>query len=396
MLISSLGIGGSERRIVKVATHISSLKVFKRVHLLVNAQLMEAYESDQELNTLLQESTVDVCQKEDLFEKRLFSDANKIRFIKRVHPYAKRSKSFHGFILKRLSWFRMLKRRTGDEDVIHCFFGDPARNGCLFLATTSNRKIIVELTSNRLLPRVSSQINTILGGKRANKTLNIRCVSKTVHDNFTKLVPTNFCKRHNVDLGYYSGPFIQSRAECERKEKENVIIYAHRFIEPKNPILFCGAVRELLDNNELPGWRIKLRGRGSLEPEMRHILGPYIDEGIVDIGFSYTLGDELARSKVFVSIITTGNYPSQSVFEAMRNGNLLVLSRTGETESQYEHPNVCFVGLDQASVAQGLREASSCAESAGFERRSESMRDFFDRINTREGYMSDALRMYSA
>ena len=37
------------------------------------------------------------------------------------------------------------------------------------------------------------------------------------------------------------------------------------------------------------------------------------------------LSEELSESKIFVSIISTGNYPSNSVFEAMRNGNLLIL-----------------------------------------------------------------------
>ena len=278
--------------------------------------------------------------------------------------------------------------------MLHCFFGDPARNGCLFLATQSNRRILLEITSNRLLGRVADQLSAILNGRQPRSTFYIRCVSRTVYDNLVSRLPQNFFQARNVDLDYYSGPFIDIKSEWGERPKEKVIIFPHRFIEPKNPVLFCRTIRRLLDEGRLDGWRIRLRGRGGLEDEMKGILKPYIERGTVDIRFSYELGREFAESMIFVSIIVTGTTTSQSLFEAMRNGNLLVLSRTGENEEKFQHPDVFFVDLNEESLEQGLLQAVATCDSEAFQQKSNSMRAFFRQLNEKPGYVSDILRIY--
>ena len=394
-LICSTGIGGAERRIVKVSTYFAEQGLFSRVNLVVNRALLDAYAKDLELVQMLRTSPVRVMVKEGVFEKHLFPDSLKIRGIKKIHLYLKSHPYLYRRVLHRLSWYRFLKKRLGPKDVVHCFFGDPARNACLLVSQKLPQPVIIELTSNRLVERVGSQMKTMLdNGRQISGRLCIRTVTSVVYRNLTRIVPGSFFESCGADLAAYSGPFIAMGSDCIRRPKQKVIVFAHRFIEPKNPILFCRVVRALLDTGQLDGWQIKLRGRGPLEDDMRKILHPYIDNGIVDIGFSYELGKELAESMIFVSIIITGNEPSNSVYEAMRNGNLLVLSRSGGTVGQFDHPDVAFVDIDMQSLTEGLLNATSSAEGSRFETKSEAMRRFFEHIKNHSGYVSDVRRIY--
>jgi glycosyltransferase involved in cell wall biosynthesis len=394
-LISSSGIGGAERRIVKVATYFAGQGLFPRVNLVVNKALSDAYAKDRELDEMLRASPIRMVVKEGWLEQLLLPDDRKNRWLKRLHRYLVKMPSLYAAVLKRMSWYRYLKSRVSSEDIMHCFFGDPARNAGLLMATDKGQNVILELTSNRLVERVARQMQVSLGKKRVTgKRLYIRSVTQVIYDNFTRMVPASFFTDRGVDLAPYCGPFIAMDSPCERRAKEKVIVFAHRFIEPKNPMLFCRIIRKLLDDGQLDGWKIKLRGRGALENDMRAQLAPYVENGTVDIGFSYELGKELAHAMVSVSIIVTGNEPSNSVYEAMRNGNLLLLSRTGNTVKQFDHPDVVFVGLSERSLTDGLKRIVAICESSDFSKKSENMRQFFDHIREHSGYATDVMDIY--
>jgi hypothetical protein len=68
------------------------------------------------------------------------------------------------------------------------------------------------------------------------------------------------------------------------------------------------------------------------------------------------------KSKIYVSIISTGNYPSQSAFEAYALGNILLLSDRGNTREKFTHPAFHFVDLDLASVKAGLLAFAGLSE----------------------------------
>lgn len=394
LLASSTGLGGAERRTVKIATQMARDKVFANINLLVNRQLAQEYLKDGELAEELSKGTVRMMTKEGGLEQYLFSDVDRINLIKRVHPCIRDFRGAYAGMLKRLSWMTRLAAVTTEKDMLHCIYGDPARNGALFLAAQRPSRVLLEVTNNRLIGRLAAQLSAIIPGASPRSRVFIRCVSKTVYQNLTRILPEPFYRNHHIDLGYFSDAFMDATGSDEDLTKEKVIIFPHRFIGPKNPIMFCRVIRRLLDQGQLSGWKIKIRGRGILENEMRRMLAPYIKTGVVKIGFSYQLDRELSRSMLFVSIIVTGSTTSTSLFEAMRNGNLLLLSRSGENDSVFTHPDICWVSLSEAALADGLLRATAICESRDFQAKSRSMRACFETMRTRAGYLKDLLRIY--
>ena len=72
-------------------------------------------------------------------------------------------------------------------------------------------------------------------------------------------------------------------------------------------------------------------------------------------------------SKIYVSIISTGNYPSQSAFEAYARGNILLLSDRGNTREKFTHPAFQFVDLDVGRLKNGILACTRLAEGQEFD-----------------------------
>ena len=69
LLASSSGIGGAERRTVKVATLMARENRFASINLLINRKLMQEYLKDEELADLLSQGTVRLLTKEKGLER---------------------------------------------------------------------------------------------------------------------------------------------------------------------------------------------------------------------------------------------------------------------------------------------------------------------------------------
>ncbi|MBF9060324.1 glycosyltransferase [Rhodobacterales bacterium HKCCSP123] len=138
----------------------------------------------------------------------------------------------------------------------------------------------------------------------------------------------------------------------EEPPKENLVVFAHRLIARKNPVIFAKAAARFLAAR--PGWRVAVRGSGELEGEVRSILSDALAAGRATLGYEPNLMDELHRSRIFVSIESEDNYSNQSVLEAMWCRNALVLSDRGRTRARYfaENGVLCEPGED--SVLEAL------------------------------------------
>jgi glycosyltransferase involved in cell wall biosynthesis len=149
-------------------------------------------------------------------------------------------------------------------------------------------------------------------------------------------------------------PFFYPRSgdPIEFRNKEDIIIFAHRLIKRKNPMLFARAARRFLDVH--PNWKILIRGQGPLENEIRELLSKEIATGAVHIGFNPSLEEDLARAKIFVSLVEQDNYPSQSVLEAMWAGNALLLSDRGQTRQKFLSSNGVICNLNDDELLSSL------------------------------------------
>jgi len=393
-VLNNSALGGAERRMIKVASRVASLNLYKNVCLLINEALWQEYQKDSELISKIESSGLQI---------KTVADYNPVPFwVKIFSKVSHRFGLFNSFtnylLLKKKSWYSTLYDATSENDIVHCFAGDESRNGALILVS-KGRKVVLEITNNRYLEHISSQLVTIfafIDCSSINGRLYLQCVSETVLKNFAATLGENIIGKRCVRMGCYSGPFLltDNRLPHSLPEKNNVIIFGHRFIGPKNPILFCHAVKNMIESGELEGWHVKIRGKGSLEKEMRTVLGPYIEKGVVDISFSYNLEKELRKSKIFVSLISTGSYPSQSVFEAMQNGNLLVLADTGETKLHFNHQFICFAELNIESLQKCLRNAIADTTSEQFIKKSEAMVRFYESFADKECFLNDILYVY--
>ena len=158
-------------------------------------------------------------------------------------------------------------------------------------------------------------------------------ISETVYTKFSE----NYQKiKGNTELPpftIFSQPFsFFNGDEVSTSGKENLIVFAHRLIERKNPVLFAKIVNELCQNEKYKNWNFAIFGQGPLEKKVKSILASNIRSGRVQVEFVSNLKSFLDKSKIFVSLIEPDNYPSQSVIEAMHSGNALLVLNSGTSK----------------------------------------------------------------
>jgi len=143
------------------------------------------------------------------------------------------------------------------------------------------------------------------------------------------------------------------------KRKENIILFAGRFYNFKNPLLFVDSLLQILDSNHsgiLNSWKIYICGSGPLESVIRkRILQSGFLERFV-IGKCSDLSDLMGRSKIFVSLQSLENYPSQSLIEAIVTNNNIIVSDVGDTRLMFESNVAHFVSLDVTELSQRITD----------------------------------------
>lgn len=390
LLASSEGIGGAESRTMKFANYAAE-NLNWDVNLVINQSLFSAVQENALLNELISHPKLTVVVYRPFlnrivsegFRNKLLKDRKAKRVFKFIPP----------LLVRALTWFRFLKKNVTRNDVVHCIFGDTARLGCYFYSNVYlNVPVIVEITSNRHVNTWGRHINLSLKNRSEKSRLYINCVSDTVKSNLLPQVKSGF---HTI-IRAYSGPFMLIPKE-EGFTKENVILFAHRFIPPKNPVIFAEAIKEVYIEGYLEGWTVFIRGRGSLESKIEEILQPLIDQGMVKLGYTNSLIEESKISKIFVSIISTGNYPSQSLFESMRYGSLLVLSDRGVTKEKIgEAEGIHYVNdISITEVKGAIIKAIVGAKKENYIEQSMDIEKIYEGMVAQNGYINDVLEIYS-
>lgn len=166
------------------------------------------------------------------------------------------------------------------------------------------------------------------------------CVSETVAKDFICFSREAGYNLLTSKIKFDKFPFFNSQDEEENLEKNKTIVFASRFIERKNPILFANSCKKLLEN--FSDWNIYICGKGPLEEEIKYILQEYIEKKRVKVLYSTKIEEILKKSTIYVSLIEPDNYPSQSILEAMYYANALLISNTGTSNR--------FISKDQNNI----------------------------------------------
>ena len=388
LLIASNGIGGAETRALKLLSYLSQ-NTSLECCLMLNQSLLDAYQENKFTKFLISNDNFDI-KVVDKNRSNLISDQkfNLLLKDKRLYKFVK---FIPGFILKRISWYTyMLKHIPNDPDVkIHCIHGETARIGTLYWAKNKMGKVNIEITSNRHVHEWGIQFKRVLAANDDLSDLHTTCVSQTVFTNFGKALNSYKVDTKAISLDFYQGPFLFFPKMYNNAPKENIIVFAHRLISTKNPILFAKVVKELYNEGVLTNWKVFFRGDGALKEDLVNILKTEIESNKIEIGYTTDLQADLRKSKVFISLVITGNFPSNSVFEAMNYNNILLLSDTGITKEKFDFPEVNLCDLEHNSLKKTLLKAIRTAEDEeAFSKDSGATNDYYNYLVEKGEYMA--------
>lgn len=132
--------------------------------------------------------------------------------------------------------------------------------------------------------------------------------------------------------------FLANKLETVKTGERNIdICFVARLVPLKGLELLLDALSEIQ-----PTLNVRICGDGPMKP--------YIDSRVdvnrkhkISVGYCENSIDVLSRSKIFVSLQTYNNYPSQSVFEAIKSGCLVIATDVGETRKILNDENSILI-----------------------------------------------------
>ncbi|NPA36164.1 MAG: glycosyltransferase family 4 protein [Chlorobi bacterium] len=137
--------------------------------------------------------------------------------------------------------------------------------------------------------------------------------------------------------------------------KQNKVIFSGRLVKLKNPILFLEAVKifnkSYPRNSEIS---FHILGTGPEEKAIKHFVS---ENGLNNVFFEGKVSKPeqyLQKSKIFISIQQTENYPSQALIEAMACENAVIASNVGETRKLVTDDEGELVQLDAKEIANAI------------------------------------------
>lgn len=154
--------------------------------------------------------------------------------------------------------------------------------------------------------------------------------------------------------------FLANRVETFTEGDRDIdLCFVARLVPLKGVELLLDALSEIPT-----ALNVRICGDGPMKP--------YIDSRLettkhhnISIGYCENPVDILSRSKVFLSLQAYNNYPSQSVFEAIKSGCLVIATDVGETRKILNDENSILINdketlVDAINLAlenEGLRES---------------------------------------
>ena len=165
--------------------------------------------------------------------------------------------------------------------------------------------------------------------------------------------------------------------------KERVLITPNSFIDysryfpvyPKRELItFCSRLEKLKNPDLLLDVLICLKNRVQMNYDVAIIGEGNLLEGLKlkaerndlkNVRFYGGLSnpeDVIATSKIFISIQSDNNYPSQSLIEAMACENAIIASDVGETRKLVTENEGMLINLDKESLAEAIMELINSPE----------------------------------
>jgi len=154
--------------------------------------------------------------------------------------------------------------------------------------------------------------------------------------------------------------------------KKNTIVFCSRMAKIKNPLLLLKSI--MLFNIEYPKWAditFQFLGDGECLNEMKEFVYDNNLSNVVLLGNIQNPELYFQKSKIFISIQQSNNYPSQSLLEAMACGNAIIASDVGETRKLVTENEGFLVPLNEKLIVEAMinlilneNKCTQCGENA--------------------------------
>lgn len=136
--------------------------------------------------------------------------------------------------------------------------------------------------------------------------------------------------------------------------KKDLITFNSRLVLGKNPDLFLDSLIYLSKIDPI-SYKVAIIGEGKLLDDLK------IKAENNNLNFVRFYGgmskpeDIIAKSKIFISLQTENNYPSQSLLEAMACENAIIASDVGETRKLVSDKEGVLISLDSSELAIAIQ-----------------------------------------
>lgn len=334
-------LSGAEKRFIRIAFEICKFR--DDILLVINKELLEEAKKDTEIKRKIDKLNQD--------ENLVVLNSIKIKngYIKLII----------NFILNFIDLKKTVKKHN--IKVLHCSLGALRQS---IIKKFTKVKVIAEITSPdmanniklaRRLKYFVSNFDLIIAVSQGVKNRTIESLNTIGKET---LIERLSCSSIPFFLPNENG----NNSKMYNNEKENLLVFASRFIERKNPILFAKAVNKFLNQNS--SWNVAILGEGPLTNKIREELKQHIDNNRVIVEHSNDIYSYLRRSKIFISLIYPDNYPSQSILEAMYMKNAILATNIGHTYRLVSSENGFLVNdYEVDSVVNTLIKATSNEDS---------------------------------
>lgn len=139
-----------------------------------------------------------------------------------------------------------------------------------------------------------------------------------------------------------------------RSEKQNMILFSGRLVPEKNPILFAEAVIRIRYSLRECGYRALICGVGEQSEAIERMIEETQCSDVLQLGGYKRMEEVTPRAKVFCSLQTKENYPSQSLLEAIASGCYCIATNVGSTDAIVKPRFGHLIGLDSQELSEAL------------------------------------------
>ena len=180
------------------------------------------------------------------------------------------------------------------------------------------------------------------------------------------LYPTNFKllkdKFPQKKILLTPGSFTDLKKFYPDTNKEKYIIFSGRLIKEKGILLFIEAIVAIKNEIILKDYKVIILGDGNLKEKIEQIIQDNELQKYVEIKYTLNVEKIVRKGKIFCSLMPDGNYPSQSLIEALSCGLFCIVTDTGDSHLMIRNSFGILIKQNKEELIKALKQAMSLSE----------------------------------